>query len=122
MDTKEGKELFDGYVAKTKQTRPPGFACPGQAGAIAFAAAITKAGSTASSDIIAALEGMTFPTARGPCTLRKEDHQAIVDINIIGFRPSDAAPGWEVTEFLKLDGKDVVEPAQPGKPFDEAAG
>jgi branched-chain amino acid transport system substrate-binding protein len=47
------------------------------AAASAVVAAITKAGGTDTEKLIAAMEGMTFDTPKGPMTFRKEDHQAM---------------------------------------------
>lgn len=45
-----------------------------------LAAALTQAGTRASDALVRALEGMTLDLPRGPVTLRKEDHQAILDM------------------------------------------
>jgi branched-chain amino acid transport system substrate-binding protein len=47
--------------------------------AVASAAltAVEKAGGTEPEKMIAAMEGMTFETPKGPMTFRKEDHQAL---------------------------------------------
>jgi branched-chain amino acid transport system substrate-binding protein len=43
-------------------------------------ASLQKAGSTDTEKLIAAMEGLTFDTPKGPMTLRKEDHQALQDM------------------------------------------
>ena len=37
--------------------------------------------------MIRALEGLTFDTCKGERTIRKEDHQAICDLNFVQFGP-----------------------------------
>ena len=43
-------------------------------------AALTKAGSTDTEKLIAAMEGLSFDTPKGPMTFRKEDHQAMQEM------------------------------------------
>ena len=61
------------------------------AAAAAVVTALTKAGSTDTEKLIAAMEGMSFETPKGTMTFRKEDHQAMQDM--FHFR-------------IKKDGKD----------------
>jgi len=56
---------------------PDFFTCGGFAAASAVVAAITKAGSTDTEKLIAAMEGISFMTPKGEMTFRKEDHQAL---------------------------------------------
>ncbi len=51
------------------------------AGIYTFKKAIEKAGSTESEKVIQALEGLTVDAPAGEYTIRKEDHQAILDGN-----------------------------------------
>jgi branched-chain amino acid transport system substrate-binding protein len=84
---------------------------------MAYAAAIRAAGSTETDKVIAAMEGMTFNTLKGSATFRREDHQLIDDINVIGMGPKADPPGWAVKEALKLDPNAVINPPTPGKPL-----
>lgn len=73
-------EVNDWFVAEhlKRFNEPPDFfTCGGFAAASAVVAAITKAGSTDTEALIAAMEGMSFPTPKGEMTFRKEDHQAM---------------------------------------------
>jgi branched-chain amino acid transport system substrate-binding protein len=56
---------------------PDFFTCGGFAAAGAVVEAITKAGSTDTEKLIAAMEGMEFMTPKGKMKFRKEDHQAL---------------------------------------------
>ena len=56
---------------------PDFFTCGGFAAASAVVAGITKAGSTETEKLIAAMEGMEFMTPKGNMKFRKEDHQAL---------------------------------------------
>ncbi len=115
QDTKLGRALYEDYVARTGDKWPLGFLNEGHSAVYAYAAAIKKAGSTDTMPVIEALEGLTFDTAKGSVTFRKEDHQAICDVNILHLAPSDADPGFKVAEFIRIDGHYVIEPATPGK-------
>ncbi len=42
-----------------------------------------------------------------------DDH----DINMVRIRRMDGEPGFEVAEFVRVDGADVIEPPSPGKPI-----
>jgi branched-chain amino acid transport system substrate-binding protein len=52
----------------------------GFAAAAAVVAGLHKAGSRDTEQLIAALEGLTFETPKGPMTFRKEDHQALQEM------------------------------------------
>jgi branched-chain amino acid transport system substrate-binding protein len=56
---------------------PDFFTAGGFAAASAALTAVEKAGGTDPAKMIAAMEGMTFETPKGPMTFRKEDHQAL---------------------------------------------
>jgi branched-chain amino acid transport system substrate-binding protein len=59
---------------------PDFFVAGGFAAAASVVAALQKAGSTDTEKLIAAMEGLTFDTPKGPMTFRKEDHQALQDM------------------------------------------
>ncbi len=120
-----GKKLYDDYVKRTGNGLPLGFLCAGHSAVYAYAAAIRKAGGTDTKPVVAALEGLTFDTAKGKVTLRPEDHQAICDVNFIRIKASEVEPTMdildysrsdvEVAEFVRYDGASVIEPPTPGK-------
>jgi branched-chain amino acid transport system substrate-binding protein len=56
---------------------PDNFTAGGFAAASAALTAIDKAGGADPEKLVAAMEGMTFETPKGPMTFRKEDHQAL---------------------------------------------
>jgi branched-chain amino acid transport system substrate-binding protein len=62
---------------KRHNAPPDFFFAGGFAAAAAVVSGITKAGGTDTEKLIAAMEGMTFATPKGPMTFRKEDHQAL---------------------------------------------
>ncbi|PSC02907.1 branched-chain amino acid ABC transporter substrate-binding protein [Alsobacter soli] len=114
-DQPMGKQLYDDYVAATGDKFPLGYVEQGHAAVYAYANAIRKAGSTDAKAVVAAMEGMSFDTAKGKRTFRKEDHQAILDINFIEINPKDNELGWEVSNFVRVPGADVIEPPTPGQ-------
>jgi branched-chain amino acid transport system substrate-binding protein len=56
---------------------PDFFTAGGFAAASAVLGAVQKAGGTDPEKLVAAMEGLTFETPKGPMTFRKEDHQAL---------------------------------------------
>lgn len=119
------RHLYEDHLRRTGNPMPLGFVNAGHSAVYAYAAAIAKAGSAATPNVIASLSGLTFDTAKGPVTLRAEDHQAVCDVNFIRIKSSTGAlpmeitdndrPDIEVAEFVKLDGKNVIEPPAPGR-------
>ena len=61
-------------------------------------ASLQKAGSTDTEKLIAAMEGLTFETPKGPMTFRKEDHQALQDM--YHFRIKKDAKDNDVLELV----------------------
>ncbi|MGO4706307.1 substrate-binding domain-containing protein [Microvirga sp. 2MCAF38] len=72
--------MNDWFVAEHKKrygTPPDFFTAGGFSAASAALTAVEKAGGTDTEKLIAAMEGMTFETPKGPMTFRKDDHQAL---------------------------------------------
>ncbi len=107
--------LYDAYVKSTGNPFPAGYVGEGHAGVLAYAAAIQRAGSTETGAVIGALEGMSFASCKGKRTFRKEDHQAICDVNMVQFAPDDTAAGWKIVGYRVVDGAESIEPPSPGK-------
>ena len=119
-----GRQLYHEYVKRTGNMMPLGFVNAGHSAVLAYAAAVRKAGATETGPVISALRGLTFDTAKGPVTLRREDNQAVCDVNFIRIRSGVEAglgnmdgmrPDVEVAEFVRYDGADVIEPPSPGR-------
>ncbi|HJV87752.1 MAG TPA: substrate-binding domain-containing protein [Noviherbaspirillum sp.] len=73
-------KMNDWLVAEHKKrynVPPDLFTAGGFAAVAAAVEGIRKAKSTDTDKLIAAMEGMTFDTPKGPITLRKEDHQGM---------------------------------------------
>lgn len=121
--TNEGNPLSDNlyqeYVKRTGDKYPMGWAAEAQAAILAYKAAIEKTGGkTDASSVIAALKGLTFDSATGKRTIRAEDNQAIKNAELIKIAASDKAEsGFEVTDYVSVDGATIIEPAAPGKPM-----
>ena len=124
QDLPMGRQLYRDYVRRTGNALPLGYIQTGHAAVLAYAAAIGKARATDTAPVIAALEGLTWDTAKGPVTLRREDHQAVCDVNFIRIRTGVEAglgildtgrPDVEVAEFLRFAGANVIEPPTPGE-------
>lgn len=73
-------KINDWFVAehqKRFKSPPDFFTAGGFAAASAVVSALTKAGSSDTEKLIAAMEGMDFETPKGKMTFRKDDHQAM---------------------------------------------
>jgi branched-chain amino acid transport system substrate-binding protein len=113
-----GRELYADYVAKTKKTFPDDFVELSHAAVYAYANAIKAAGTTDTQQVVKALEALKFDTAKGQRYFRKEDHQCVSDVCFVRMeRREGSERGWEVADFVKVDGKDTMEPPSPGKPL-----
>ena len=78
---------------------PDFFTAGGFAAASAVVEGIRKAGGTDTEKLIAAMEGMSFDTPKGPMTFRKEDHQALQAM--YHFRIKKAQKGeWDLLELV----------------------
>jgi len=84
--------------AKRHGAPPDFFVAGGFSAAAAVVAALTKAGSTDTEKLIAAMEGMSFETPKGTMTFRKEDHQAMQDM--YHFRIKKDAKDNDVLELV----------------------
>lgn len=111
------RELFNEYLARTNDRFPTGFVSEAHAAVYAYAEAIKRSGSTETDAIIAAMEGLTWDTATGPRTFRKEDHQAIKPVVFYRLRGAANADGFEVIEFATVPGESVIDEPTPGQPL-----
>lgn len=81
---------------KRFQSPPDFFTAGGFSAAMAIVSALKKTnGDAGTNKLIAAMEGMTFDTPKGPMTFRKEDHQAMQSMFHFKVDPA-AKPGPEV--------------------------
>ncbi|MDU6373819.1 MAG: substrate-binding domain-containing protein [Bradyrhizobium sp.] len=102
----------DWLLAEHQQrfSSPPGlFTAGGFSAAMAVVAAVTKAKSTDTEKLIAAMEGMEFDTPKGKMIFRKEDHQALQ--SMYHFRVKvDPNLAWAVNEpvrEIKIEDMDI---------------
>jgi branched-chain amino acid transport system substrate-binding protein len=79
---------------------PDFFVAGGMAAGIAIVEAIKKAGGTDTEKLIAAMEGMTFDTPKGPMTFRKEDHQAMQAMYQFRIKKVQADE-WDLLELVR---------------------
>jgi len=110
-------DLYAAYVKETGDPHPAGYMGEAHASVLAYASAIQKAGSTDTDKVIAALEDLEFDSCKGMRKIRKEDHQAICDLNMVQFGPDDSEQGWKVTDYRVIKDDGLSEPAAPGQPI-----
>ncbi len=93
----------DWLVAEHKKrfnTPPDFFTAGGFASAMAIVAAVTKAKSTDTEKLIAAMEGLEFDTPKGKMMFRKEDHQALQSMYHFKIK-ADPAVAWGIPELVR---------------------
>ena len=79
---------------------PDFFTAGGFAAAMAAATAVSKAKSTDTEKLIAAMEGMEFDTPKGKMVFRKEDHQAMQSMYHFKIK-ADPAVAWGIPELVR---------------------
>jgi branched-chain amino acid transport system substrate-binding protein len=89
----EHKKRFNGAP-------PDFFTAGGFASAMAVVAAVTKAKSTDTEKLIAAMEGLEFDTPKGKMMFRKEDHQALQSMYHFKIK-ADPAVSWGIPELVR---------------------
>jgi branched-chain amino acid transport system substrate-binding protein len=114
--------IHDSYRAEFN-TDPTGFVGESFSAVLAVAEAVEAGGSTATDDLISNLEGLKWETPSGERVMRAEDHQTIKDVNFVRLRGCATCPeGFEVVESRTIPGKNLIEPAAPGKPTEYGPG
>jgi branched-chain amino acid transport system substrate-binding protein len=106
----------DWLVAEHKKRHngapPDFFTAGGFASAMAVVAAVTKAKSTDTEKLIAAMEGLEFDTPKGRMVFRKEDHQALQSMYHFKIK-ADPAVAWGIPELVReLKIEDMQVPVQ----------
>lgn len=103
------------YLARTKDPEPLGWAAEAHSAIYALARAAEKGKSTETASVIANLKGLTWDTVTGPRTMRREDNQAVKDVELVYIEPANTEKGYTVSQYVKVDGKSAILPPAPGK-------
>ncbi|CAB1062816.1 ABC transporter, substrate-binding protein (cluster 4, leucine/isoleucine/valine/benzoate) [Olavius sp. associated proteobacterium Delta 1] len=93
--------LIAEHQKRFKGAPPDFFTCGGFAAALFVATAITKAGSTDTEKLIAAMEGLQWMTPKGKMIMRKEDHQTLQAMFHFKLKV-DHDVAWAVPELVKV--------------------
>ena len=96
-------KMNDWLVAENQKRlkqSPDFFTAGGFAAASAVITALTKAGSSDTEKLIAAMEGMDFETPKGKMTFRKDDHQAIQSMYHFRIKKTQASE-WDLLELVR---------------------
>jgi len=106
----------DWLVAEYKKryggTPPDFFVAGGMAAGIAVVEAVKKAGGTDTEKLIAAMEGLTFDSPKGPMTFRKEDHQALQAMYHFRIKKTQKDE-WDLLELVReIPAKDIPLPVR----------
>ncbi|WP_375174696.1 substrate-binding domain-containing protein [Pseudooceanicola sp.] len=86
---------------KRFETPPDFFTAGGMASALAIAKALETAETIDTEGLIAAMEGMTWDTPKGPMTFRPEDHQALQSMLHFKIRV-DEGVDWAIPEKVRI--------------------
>jgi len=105
-------ELLAEIGRRTSAPFPPDDAASGHSAVHSFAAAVKAADSVETQAIIEALESVEIDTVMGKASFRKEDHQRLSPVNILGSAPTES--GVEFKSGVEIAGSEVVEAASPG--------
>jgi branched-chain amino acid transport system substrate-binding protein len=117
-DNELAKQLVETYRAKGYGKHPDGFVGMAHTAVMAIAQAIKAGAGDTGKELVPALEGMSFDSIKGKITLRKEDHQAIEDVNYALVGPSTTdEEGWTVNDSARVDGAPFAGPPTPGQPL-----
>jgi branched-chain amino acid transport system substrate-binding protein len=106
----------DWLVAEYKKryggTPPDFFVAGGMAAGIAIVEAVKKAGGTDTEKLIAAMEGLSFDSPKGPMTFRKEDHQALQAMYHFRIKKNQKDE-WDLLELVReIPAKDIPLPVR----------
>lgn len=96
-------KMNDWLVAENQKRlkQPPDFfTAGGFAAASAVVTALTKAGSSDTEKLIAAMEGMDFDTPKGKMSFRKDDHQAMQSMYHFRIKKTQANE-WDLLELVR---------------------
>ncbi len=116
-DNEIATRVVETFRGKGYGRHPDGFVGMTHTSVRAVAAAMEKGAGPVASELIPALEGLSFDSVKGQITLRKEDHQAISDVNYALLGPANNEDGWEVVDFARVDGAPFAGPPTPGQPL-----
>jgi len=92
-------------------TPPDFFTAGGMAAALAIVKALETAETIDTEGLIAAMEGMSWDTPKGPMTFRPEDHQALQTMVHFKIRVDDAVD-WAIPERVR-----IIEPEEMDIPI-----
>jgi len=102
--------LVTEYKKKNNGAPPDFFVAGGMAAGIAVVEAIKKAGGTDTEKLIAAMEGLTFDSPKGPMTFRKEDHQALQAMYQFRIKKTQKDE-WDLLELVReIPARDIPLP------------
>jgi branched-chain amino acid transport system substrate-binding protein len=107
---KTNEWLVAEYKKRYGGTPPDFFVAGGMAAGIAIVEAVKKAGGTDTEKLIAAMEGLTFDSPKGPMTFRKEDHQAMQAMYHFKIK-KDQKDEWDLLDLVReIPAKDIPLP------------
>lgn len=116
-DNPVAQQVVESFRSKGYGQHPDGFIGMGHTAIMAAAGALKSGAGETAKELVPALEGLTFESVKGPITLRKEDHQAICDVNYALLGPADNEDGWEAADYAAVPGEAFAGDPTPGEPL-----
>lgn len=118
-DNEMSNAVHAAYKARTQDEYPNWYVGVSHDAITTLARAVETTQSESATDLVPALEAISYQGAIGNIAFRKEDHSFAGDLLYINFgRDTDSEQGWSVFETAKLNGVDFLEPASPGRKLD----
>ena len=106
------------FHGRSKDEYPPNMTFSGTIGVQTYTDAIKATGSTEPGKIAEALRnGLKINTVRGPVMFRKEDQQALNNIDFVHVEGTDGDPGFKVVDLISKPSAAYMEKPQPGVEF-----
>ncbi len=109
-------QLHQAYIGLRQDEYPNWYVGVAHDCIMTLAKGVEATGSTASADLVPAIEALSYQGATGTVHFRTQDHSFAGDLTYIRFGKDDSqARGWSVFETVQLPGADFLEPATPGQ-------
>lgn len=111
------EEFLTRYRAAVGMDEIDVFATMSHTAIMGIAGAIKTAGSTATANVVAAMESEYFDCLHGSLTYRTADHQLELDSGYVVLGPPESGAGFVTKRFVTVPVEDIIEPATPGEAF-----
>ncbi|MBS7743436.1 MULTISPECIES: ABC transporter substrate-binding protein [unclassified Chelatococcus] len=109
---KANQDLVAEILKRTGDKTPSSLTGPAYGAVFSYAAAIKAANSTKTADVVNALENVKVLTPKGEIYFRKEDHQQVGPVSILGSVPGP--DGANLKTYFEIPAGEIIDPPTPG--------